>query len=132
FLDKEGDETDQVITDYTLTTPARFNLGTTVFIAKSGFVSGDVEFVNYDGAKYSSATSDGTSYDSDNKQIKGNYQSTINFRGGGEYRYKSFRARAGYSYMPDPFKSVQNGVSGDVSSISAGLGYRVKKFYIDL
>ncbi|NJN28850.1 MAG: hypothetical protein HC819_24210 [Cyclobacteriaceae bacterium] len=87
--------------------------------------------VNYSGAKYSSDIS-GITFNSENETINELYQSTVNYRVGGEYRYNNFRVRAGYAYMPDPFKSEQNGISRKITSFSTGLGYRNKKFYTDL
>jgi len=130
ILGNESEFTDDVISEYDLRTPGRLNLGATVFFQKYGFLSADVELVNYSGAKYSSSVS-GISYNSDNENIKTLYQSTVNYKIGGEFRYESYRIRAGFSYMPDPFRSQQNDVSRDITSISGGLGYRAKKFYVD-
>jgi len=130
FLNNETTYTDDIISEYDLRTPSRLNLGASFFIHKYGFISADVELVNYSGTKYSSGIS-GIDFSSDNNDIKSLYQSTINYRLGGEFRYESFRARAGFSYMPDPFQSEQNGVNRAITSISGGLGYRNKKFYID-
>ncbi|HEY5824857.1 MAG TPA: hypothetical protein VIT44_10850, partial [Cyclobacteriaceae bacterium] len=130
-LNDESEQTDIVTSEYTLKTPGRLNLGATVFINESGFISGDVEFVKYSGAKYSAETS-GISYDEDNDEIKNLYQSTVNYRIGGEYRYQKFRARAGGSFMPDPFKDQQNGINQSITTITGGLGYRSERFYIDL
>lgn len=129
-LNDESWKTDDVLLDYDLKTPSHLNIGGTAFIKKYGFISADVELVNYSGAKYSSGTS-GISFSSDNENIKALYQSTVNYRVGGEYRYKNYRARAGYSYMSDPFRSEQNGVNRKITSVSGGLGYRAEKFYID-
>jgi hypothetical protein len=128
-LNSQGDQTDVVVTNYSMTTPSRLNLGGTVFAGKNGFITADVEFVNYSGGHINSGYSD---YDAiDNGKIKDTYQSTINYRGGGEYRFKSFRVRAGYSYMSDPYR-VPNDPNAAISSISGGLGYRGAKFYLDL
>jgi hypothetical protein len=124
------EETDEVVTDYQLKTPARLNIGGSFFFQKSGFISADVEIVNYSGAKYSSNTS-GISFDPDNENIKALYQSTVNYRVGGEYRFSNYRARAGFSYMNDPFRQEQNGVSRKITSVSGGVGYRSQKFYVD-
>lgn len=86
--------------------------------------------MNYGGAKYSSNIS-GISYQSDNDKIKSLYQSTINYRVGGKFRYESYRIRAGFNYMPDPFRTQQNSISRGITSLSGGLGYRAKKFYVD-
>jgi hypothetical protein len=126
-----SESSDDVISEYSLTTPGRLTMGTSVFFGKSGFITADVEMINYAGAKYSSDIS-GISYSSDNENINSLYQNTFNYRVGGEYRFESFRARAGYSFMPDPFKSEQNGIGRQISSISGGLGYRGTKFYADL
>jgi hypothetical protein len=130
ILGNESEYTDDVISEYDLKTPSRLNFGASVFFQKYGFISADVEVVNYSGAKYSSNVS-GISYKPDNENIKSLYQSTVNYRIGGEFRYESYRARAGFSYMPDPFRSEQNNVSRQITSVSGGLGYRAKKFYLD-
>ncbi len=130
LLSDVNEESDDVISEYHLTTPGRLNMGASVFLEKFGFITADVEMVNYAGAKYSSDIS-GISFSSDNEKINGLYQNTFNYRLGGEYRFKGFRARAGYSFMPDPFKSEQNGVNRQITSLSGGLGYRGKKFYAD-
>jgi long-subunit fatty acid transport protein len=73
----------------------------------------------------------GISFDGDNENIKRLYQSTVNYRVGGEYRFGNYRARAGFSYMPDPFQEEQNGISRQITSLSGGFGYRAEKFYLD-
>lgn len=124
------EQTEDVISEYELRTPARINFGASVFFEKYGLITADAEIVNYGGAKYSSGIS-GISFETDNQNINTLYERTINYRIGGEFRLKSFRARAGFSLMPDPFRSEQNGVSRDITSITGGLGYRGKKFYAD-
>jgi hypothetical protein len=131
ILNNEEEETDDIISEYDLKTPGRLSLGASFFIQKFGFISADVELVNYSGTKYSSGIS-GIDFSSDNNDIKSLYQSTFNYRLGGEFRHESFRARAGFSYTPDPFKSEQNGVNRAITSLSGGLGYRNKKFYADV
>ncbi len=123
-------DSNEIITDYDLKTPGHLNLGGTFFFQKSGFISADIEVVNYSGAKYSTNVS-GISFDYDNENIKKLYQSTVNYRVGGEYRINNYRARAGISYMPDPFREEQNGISRELTSISGGVGYRTTKFYLD-
>jgi hypothetical protein len=131
FISDVSEESDDVISEYNLQTPAKLNIGASVFIGTSGFITADVEMINYPGAKYSSDIS-GITFNSDNETINELYQPTVNYRIGGEYRYNNFRFRAGYAYMPDPFKSEQNGISRKMNSFSTGVGYRNKKFYSDL
>jgi len=125
-----SETSDDVISEYDLRTPGRLNIGASIFFEKLGFLSADVEMVNYSGAKYSSGIS-GIVFDSDNERIDALYQNTFNYRLGGEYRYNNYRVRAGFSYMPDPFKSEQNGVNRQITSITGGVGYRTKSFYLD-
>lgn len=129
-INSESVDSDELLTEYDLRTPSRLNLGGTFFFQKKGFISADVEFVNYAGAKYSSGTS-GISFSSDNDNIKNLYQSTVNYRVGGEYRFSNYRVRAGFSHLSDPFKTEQNGVNRKINSLSGGLGYRAEKFYLD-
>jgi hypothetical protein len=129
-LNNVSEETDDVISEYDLKTPGRLTMGATYFFQKQGFLSADVEFVNYAGAKYSSGIS-GISFDPDNKKIKSLYQNTVNYRLGGEYRYNQFRFRGGFAFMSDPFQQEQNNISRKLFSYSTGLGYRTEKFYID-
>lgn len=130
YLNDESDKTNEVTTPYALSTPSRINLGMTAFIQRKGFISGDIEFTNYAGATYS--TGDGTvDFSSDNATIKANYSNVINFRVGGEYRFlTNYRARAGYSYMSDPYRSTQN-TDRSLQRISGGFGYRTEKLSID-
>lgn len=128
----DGSEyTDEVFSEYSLRTPGKLNFGVTAFIQKKGLITADVETINYGAARYSTITQ-GISYSQENTDIKSIYKSLLNYRVGGEYRLNNFRLRAGYSYMPDPYKSEQNSASSAVSSLTGGLGYRATKFYIDL
>lgn len=131
FLNSVSEQTDEFISEYLLRTPGKLSAGATVFLGKSGFISADVDLINYSGARYSSGIS-GISFDSDNENIKDLYQATTNVRLGGEFRLDKLRFRAGGSYMPDPYKTEQNNSSRDITSVSGGIGYRTKKFYVDV
>ncbi len=130
ILNSENEYTDDIISEYSLRTPGKLSAGAVIFIGKSGFISADVDLVNYSGARYSSGLS-GISFDSDNESIKDAYQVTPNVRLGGEFRMDKFRFRAGGSYMPDPYKTEQNNSSREITAISGGIGYRTQKFYVD-
>jgi long-subunit fatty acid transport protein len=131
FINDEESATDVVISEYVLRTPGRLNVGATFFAGKNGFITADFERVNYAGANYRSNTFD-VSYESDNDRISGLYKSVMNIRVGGEFRMKQFRFRGGYQLMPDPFVSEQNGVNRSWQTVSAGVGYRQKNFFIDV
>jgi hypothetical protein len=131
FINNESAKTDIVNSEYPLKTPWKLNAGVAIFIQKHGFITADIESINYSKTKYGAGI-DGISYSDDNDQIKSLYQSVINLRLGGEFRYDLFRLRGGFSFMPEPFKTEQNKVSRTVQSISGGVGYRAQKFSIDL
>lgn len=126
-LDNESASTDQVVSTYSLSTPWKISLGLAYFFGKSGFITTDVEWLNYSKARF-----DGDDWSVENDDIGSLYRSVFNLRAGGEFRLNNYRFRAGYSYMPDPFKSPQNGVDRAIWSVTGGFGYRVTKFYVDV
>ncbi len=131
ILNNEQYLSDIIASDYSLSTPGKINLGATFFLGKKGFITADIERVNYARARYNSITQ-GLSFETDNADIRSLYQSVLNIRSGFEYRINAFRIRAGYAYMPDPYKTTQNNVSTTVQRVTGGMGYRQENFYIDL
>jgi hypothetical protein len=131
ILNGVKDSLTQLISNYTMTTPWRIKAGVTVFIQKQGLFTVEVEKVNYSKSTLSSQT-DGLDFTGDNNEIKSTYTNVWNVRMGGEYRFGKFRARLGYSYMPDPYVTVQNNTSNAIASLSGGFGYRTSKFFVDL
>jgi hypothetical protein len=126
-VNEEFDE--PVLSDYNLITPMRITTGAT-FITKSGFISGDIEFVNYSKPHYA-AKGDNFDFDVENHDIKATYKSVVNYRLGGEYRFGKYRARLGYNFMADPY--LQEGIKKkSINTYSTGIGYRAKDFFIDL
>jgi hypothetical protein len=120
-------ESDIVISSFTLQSPARLGLGGSFFIGKYGFLSADVEFLDYRSAVIRSRD---FSPSADNETIRNLYRNTVNLRVGGEFRIEEFRVRAGYNYTSNPYTS---GTSRDaITAISGGIGYRVKEYFVDL
>lgn len=131
ILNSESFESfEPVIAEYNLTTPMKFSLGTAFFISNYGFISGDVEFVNYRKAKYESDIS-GISFDGDNDAILASYQNTINYRIGAEFRYEALRFRAGYQVQSNPYNTSTIDTDRSIQTLSGGLGLRLTKFFID-
>lgn len=131
ILKNEHAETDVVTSEYTLATPWRLNVGATFFIKKYGFITADIEQINYARANYNSQVS-GVDFRADNDKIKSLYKPTTNIRVGGEFRMENWRLRGGYQLMPDPFNKQQNGISRAMSGITGGFGYKTKEYSIDL
>ncbi|MBS1554264.1 MAG: outer membrane protein transport protein [Bacteroidetes bacterium] len=127
--------------NYSLTAPGRLTFGATVFIQKKGFITADVEMVNYNNASTSGFSEQLYSLSIDasqdvNRVVSSRFTSATNIRVGGEYRYKNFRFRAGYNAMGNPYANRPlnriNYSLTDLSSFSGGFGYRTTKFFADV
>ncbi len=111
-------------TTYNLRTPLKASGGVAVFVGKYGFISGDVEYVDYKGMHL------GGSYDGntqDNFNLSTLYKSTVNARIGAEAKLEDFFLRGGFNYQGNP----EVGIGGPVKTSSAGIGYRFGKYYVD-
>ncbi|RYE32455.1 MAG: hypothetical protein EOP42_09435 [Sphingobacteriaceae bacterium] len=116
---------------YNLRTPLKASGGVAVFIGKYGFISGDVEYVDYKGIKLSSGDYYVTQ---DNFNLSTLYKSTVNTRIGAEAKLDDFFIRGGFNYQGNPY--VSNATTGanvgsPVKTTSAGIGYRFGKYYVD-
>ncbi len=87
---------------YKITTPARQVFSVAMMNKEIGFVSIDMEFVNYAGA---SLYAKDYKFIPENTNISKNYISVMNLRIGGELIQDQYRIRAGYARYPSPYKS---------------------------
>lgn len=126
-LNNESASTDIVTSEYNLTTPLKISAGI-AFISKYGFITADIERTNPAKARYSSDIS-GISFSPENNEIKSLYKATNNYRVGAEFRYDIFRLRAGYNIQSSSFENKD--LDNKVTTISGGVGVRLKKFYAD-
>ncbi|QEC78503.1 OmpP1/FadL family transporter [Mucilaginibacter ginsenosidivorax] len=111
---------------YNMRTPLKLTGGAAIFIGKYGFISGDVDYIDYTTTHISST--DSYSADFDNGNIKALYRSTINAHIGAEARLNSmFYLRGGYGIQGSPLKT--NG--SDIKTISGGVGVRFGNYYVD-
>ena len=127
--------------NYAYRTPGRTQLsgaylfGNLTEIKKlKGFVSAEVEYIDFSTARYSSAEQyDGnlSNYFNDlNDVLSSYYQNTLNFRIGAEIAIDGWAFRGGFASYPSPysqsaFKAVRN-------YLNFGFGYRGKSSYIDV
>ncbi|GAA4016972.1 hemin receptor [Hymenobacter fastidiosus] len=116
---------------YSLTTPFRASGGAAVTIGKYGFLTGDVEYVNYSQARLGGdkETNNNDTFDAENNASKTLYGSAVNLRFGGEARLDIFRLRAGYARYGDPYKA--NEFDRTRQFFTAGVGLRQGKFFLD-
>jgi hypothetical protein len=118
--------------DYSVTLPFRANGGLTVLVAKYGFLTGDVEYVNYAQARFGTVGGNTDSNLSDNNSlISTGYRNAVNFRVGAEGRFDIFRARVGYARNASPYAGSSS-FNRDQNFYTAGLGFRTKGYFMDL
>ena len=99
-------------------------------MSEFGFITGDFEMVNPANAKYR-ARDASISFASENESIDAVYKPVLNYRIGAEFRHEMLRFRAGYGVQASTFhKSIE--ADNTITTLSAGAGVRLKKFYVDL
>lgn len=111
---------------YTMRTPFKASGGLSVFLGQYGFITGDVEYIDYSTTHINS----NNDYDNgfDNGIIKSNYQAAINTHFGAEIKVTPAVAlRGGYGIQGNPLKSG----GSQTNTATAGLGYRFGSYYID-
>lgn len=119
--------------NYRLRTPWKGMFGAAVLINKVGFISGDIEYVDYTSSHFNLTKNqrddDTRAYEQAiNRTIQTTYQPVINYRFGAEAAIDIFRLRAGYNLLGKPGKD-QDGFN---NAISFGAGLRFKSAYIDM
>lgn len=124
---------------YNLTTPWRLLLsGSYLFgenienvASQKGFITADVEYVNYKDASFHDTNNDAGAndyYHSLNSTIGNIYNSAFNARLGGELKLNTFMVRLGGAYYANPYKTE----SSDVVKVTGGLGFRNRGMFLDL
>jgi hypothetical protein len=119
---------------YSIVTPFRANAGVAVLLNKYGFLTGDVEYVGYSQARFSSNPNDEDgddySFSSENQGVSQAYKGAVNLRFGAEGRFDIFRLRLGFAHYGDPYQN--NTVSRSQQFYTAGAGIRQGNFFLDL
>ncbi len=120
--------------EYSLRTPWRAIGSVALILKKSGFITAEVEYLDYSNANFDFAAFNGGDeayLDDLNTTINSKYGSALNVRLGGELALSKFRLRAGYALYGSPFR---NGVAFEdavITNISAGAGYHGKAVFVD-
>lgn len=123
------EQTEIITSDYRLTTPMKLS-GGVAFISEYGFITADVDLVNPAKAKYGSRDPE-ISFAGDNESIRTVYKPVLNYRIGAEFRRDALRVRAGYGVQSNTFNENID-ADNTITSISGGVGVRMKSFYVDL
>jgi len=131
----------EIENEYQLNSPTKIMIsGSYVFrevediTRQKGFITADIEYTNYKWLSYGpyeeNEISTKEDYKPHNEAIDAIYKGTFNFRIGGELKFKTIMARAGFAYYTSPYKDAE--LKGRKMFISGGLGYRNKGVFLDL
>jgi hypothetical protein len=130
---------DVLVSKYTIVTPLKVIASASYVLhevadvkAQRGFVTADVEYVNYKGAKFKpedKSDQDASSYYSSLTDVVSNiYKNAVNVRLGGELKFDTYMVRLGGAYYGNPYKNE----TASLYKVSGGVGYRNKGIFVDL
>lgn len=124
--------------DYNLVTPLRAILSGTYFFngerssdAPMGFVTADLEYVDYRGANFKASDNDEFTkqyFHALNNTIDEIYKPAVNARLGGELKLNTWMIRLGGSFYGNPYENE----SSNLYKITGGAGYRGNGIYADV
>ena len=118
--------------EYRLKIPAKLTASAAVIMGKHGFLSVDVEQVDYTQALISKQYED---YSAENNEIRSLYDKATNVRAGLEIVQGMFRFRTGMAYYETPYNErvlPNNRGKYSTKSYSLGAGIFKEEFYLDL
>ncbi|MCZ2131115.1 MAG: outer membrane protein transport protein [Bacteroidia bacterium] len=127
-----NEDDDKYPFSYYVRTPSRMNYSASYVTGNFGFISLDVERVNYASI---SMGSEFDNYLNENTFIKSDFRSTYNIRFGAEVLAgKDIRLRAGVAHYESPYRPEISELKNDYSewSFSAGFGIIKKTYGFDL
>lgn len=140
--------TGQSLSQYNVASPFTATAGAMVLFGKSGFVTFDMDYLNYGTARLRSYFPLGDpayySYEAENRLIRENFVSAINLRAGAELRFDIFRLRGGAALygapLGDAARTYDNYDSpGEALSfnprrrlLTLGAGIRQPKYFMDI
>jgi len=114
--------------DYKVLSPLRTTLSAAYLFGKQGFISTDLEFVDYSMMRLRPTIS---AFEVTNDLIGEKYGNTVNIRVGGEYVMNSIRLRGGYARFNSPLNnSTDNNLAR--TYITGGIGIKEKNWALDL
>ncbi len=112
--------------EFHVKTPYKYDLGASLMLGEFGFLSGDVEYINYKETSFDSGNSSDAFI---NSEIQAKYKDVFNYKAGAELKFGPIVLRGGYAYYPSYLTDVSQ--NSDRQILSGGLGIHVHRFYID-
>lgn len=129
--DFNGDPLGDLITKYKLITPFKTTGSLGLQFGKLGLLSIEADYMNYASMRLREGY-EGYNYYNENSEITDAFRNTVNVRTGGEIRFDKISLRAGFAYLPSPYKKGELNEKSNTMNISGGLGIHDKNFFIDL
>ncbi len=122
-----------LVTSYNLRTPSRFMGNMAFVLGKSGVVSADYEYTNYETMRMTGTGNNHQyNYEVENSTIGTIYRGTHRVGAGMEFRVKkSFAVRGGAIYQQSPFANGA-AINNPWITYTGGLGYKSDYFFCDL
>lgn len=119
---------------YKLNTPWRVVASGAFLLGKTGFVSGEIEYVDYSQNKFVFESPNDAQFEQELNNDIANTLATsgLNIRLGGELRYRVFAVRGGYAIYSTPYASGVVSEGETIQNISLGIGLREKRFFLDI
>lgn len=102
-----------------------------------GFLTADLEYINYKASSFSPDTESDNSETTKNylkqlnKTIDNTYRGAFNLRVGGELKFTTIMTRLGVAWLGNPYRSGYAPAAQRLQ-LSGGLGYRNKGYFVDL
>lgn len=115
--------------NYTLITPNKFIASAAYFINKNGFVSIDIENVNYTNMRFKYSSEFASYQTAVNNKIAMAYKNSQNYRLGAEWRIENKMFRAGLNLVGNPNKTSERAFSS--IKYALGFGIRFDQIYLD-
>jgi hypothetical protein len=117
---------------YSISSPLRANLGTSIFLPKKiGVVSIEAEYVGYN--MMNIKDKEDNRWSSDQKRgIQSEFKDVINVKVGSELRFGVARLRAGLNYLGDPRKNSDSFGTSSTLIGTLGAGIRNNRFFADV
>lgn len=113
--------------DYTMSTPLKLNGSAAVVLGKFMIISAEAEYLDYSSGFLHSRV---YSFSQENTDVRDKFVSTVNLKGGMEFRMSPMAFRLGVAYYGNPYQSNIN--ESHRYQFSGGLGYRDNDFFFDI
>ena len=118
------------VLEYNVITPSQYRVSLASVLGQRGFVSAEVGYINYAGAKvrYGDDVEGGDDFEEIyDELVADNLNSAVQLRLGGELNVRPLQVRAGFEYLGAP-------IDGEDAALgfAAGVGFRQNRLALDL